>query len=381
MLIGSSILSAQHLSSARGIGLAAATAMTIDVSALDWNTAALADVPDMEIDLSSFIATRSNGFSLLSLSATKKIHRDHTFALAYTPGKELSFAVPATLTILDSAGNEVTAKYDREISYRQIFSAGYAFRPIRTLSVGTAFRLFDSDITDIKYYIDSTNAIGSRTEENGASVWSVDLGASYAINKNWNVGGVVKNLIYRKVGTLPADLDIFRLRLQRIARLGISLRAIDNLTVGLEGDTESDVRIGAEWMPAEHVFLRGGLYSDFSSTAGIEAVALGSGVSVDRFSADISYLWFPSDDNRDGLINLSRFSATSFTDLDYTPFTSDRFVVSVKAFVGEERTALAVIEHVGMMNEIYPASSKLYAFTPVGTARRAMSPADAPFPR
>jgi predicted transglutaminase-like cysteine proteinase len=41
----------------------------------------------------------------------------------------------------------------------------------------------------------------------------------------------------------------------------------------------------------------------------------------------------------------------------------------LKAFVGKERTALAVIEHVGMMSEIYPASSKVYAFTPVGSAR------------
>jgi F plasmid transfer operon, TraF, protein len=368
MLISSSIISAQHLSSARSIGIAAATAMTRDVSAIDWNPAVLGYVPDMEVDVSSFIATQGKGFSMISLSATKKIHKDHTFALAYTPGKDLSFAVPATLTILDSAGNEVTAKYDREISYNQIFSAGYAFRPNQSLSFGTAIRLFDSDIKDVQYYIDSTNAISSRTDENRTSVWSVDLGASYAIDKYWNVGGVVKNLVYQKVGTLPADLDNFRLRLQRVARIGVAFQAKDNLIVGLEGDTKNNVRIGAEWIPTENVSVRGGLYSTFNSPAGIEALSLGSGISINRFSADASYLWFPSEGNRDGNINVSTLSATSFTDLDYTPFTSNRFVVSLKAFVGEERTPLAVIEDVGMMNEIYPASSKLYAFTPVGSA-------------
>jgi hypothetical protein len=104
MLLSSSILSAQHLSSARGIGIAAATATTRDGSAIDWNPATLVDVPDMEVEISSYISTQNSGFSLLSLSATKRILENHTLALAYTPGKELSFAVPAMLTILDSAG-------------------------------------------------------------------------------------------------------------------------------------------------------------------------------------------------------------------------------------------------------------------------------------
>jgi predicted transglutaminase-like cysteine proteinase len=368
MLLSSSILSAQHLSSARGIGIAAATATTRDGSAIDWNPATLVDVPDMEVEISSYISTQNSGFSLLSLSATKRILENHTLALAYTPGKELSFAVPAMLTILDSAGNEVTAKYDREISYRHVFSAGYAFRPVRTFSLGTAVRVFDSDIADVKYYIDSTNAISSLTEENGISVWSVDLGAEYTFDEYWKVGGIVKNLLYGNIGTLPGDLDIFRLHLQRMLRIGVALQARENLLVGLEGDTESDVRLGAEWMPVENIYARGGLYSSFSSPAGIEAVALGSGISIDRFSADISYLWFPSETNRKGYINLTTFSSTSFTDLDYSPFTSNQFVVSLKAFAGEARTALAVIEHVGMMSEIYPASSKVYAFTPVGSA-------------
>ncbi len=369
MLLGSSILSAQHLSSARGIGIAAATAMTRDGSAIDWNPASLGDVPDMEVDIASYLSSQSKGFTLLSLSATKKISYNHSFALAYTPGKELNFAVPSLLTILDSAGNTVTAKYDREISYRQIISAAYSFRPVPSFSLGTAVRLFESDVADAKYYIDSTNAISSRTEENGISIWSVDLGALYSIDERWKVGGVVKNLIRGKIGTLPVDLDVFRLRLQRIARVGAALQARDNLLIGIEGDTESNTRLGAEWMPTENIYVRSGLYSSLSAPVGIEAVALGSGISIERFSADISYLWFPSGTNREGYITRATFSTTSFMDLDYTPFTSNRFVVSLKAFVGKERTALAVIEHVGMMNEIYPASSQVYAFTPVGRAR------------
>lgn len=369
MLLGSSILSAQHLSSARGIAISAATALTSDGSALDWNPAALINVPDMEVDISSHISSQSRGFSLTTLAGIKKIRENHALALAYTPGKDLSFAVPATLAILDSAGNEVTAKYDQEISYRQIFSAGYAFRPVESFSVGAAFRLFDSDISDTRYFIDSLNTISSRTEENGISTWSVDIGALYSVNDDWKVGGVVKNLVYRNVGTLPADQDVFRLRLQRFARLGVAFKAKNNLLLGIEGDTENDIRFGAEWVPVDNIYLRSGLYATFTSPAGIEAVALGSGISIDRFSADISYLWFPSETDRTGQINLNTFASTSFRDLDYTPFTSDRFVISLKAFVGKDRPALAVIEHVGLMSEIYPASSKVYAFTPIGTAR------------
>ena len=369
MLISSSIASAQNLSSARGISLAASSLSVNDASAIDWNPAAIGSLHDIEINITNSISSNSKGFSLISMSGVKKITDRQAIAIAYTPGRELKFILPALLTILDSAGNPVLTKYDREITYYQTIGAGYSIDVSKYLSLGTAFRIYGNDITDLKYFIDSTNTIGSRLDKNSISIWSLDFGSTLAINDYWKVGGTVKNLAYGRTKNFPDDLDDLRLKLHRVGVVGASFKPSENFLTAIEGDTEQQIRIGLEWIPYENFYLRTGLYTLYSNANPFEAIALGTGFNIDRFAADIGYIWFPSKTNRGGTINLSTFSSTNFTNLDYSRFTSDQLLLTLRTYLGSEFEPLAIIEGVDIKNEIYPASAKIFAFTPVGTAR------------
>ena len=363
------ISTAQHLSSPRGIGICAFTALSRDIYSLDWNPAGLSRMQDWEAGISNFISSSSNqsGITLNSIGAGKKFLGNQASAVSYSPGKFLEFIVPATFDIYDSSGNAITTKFDKKISFHQTYSLGYSYQIPDNFSIGFSAKYFETKVSDTKYIFDTTNAIRSQIKDYNASLWTIDVGALYNINPQWTLGVVVKNLFEIKEQELKEEVWDYRLNLSKLGRLGIAYSGFKDLTLSAEGDTKRNFRAGSEISPYSWLQIRCGLHSD--RFVKFEAAGIGLGVSYMQFQFDLGYLKFFDQSNRKGSINTNTFKSTSFVDIDYTPFTADRISFSLNAKLGRTKETLARIEYVEMLSEVFPASTQIYAFRPLGKAR------------
>ncbi|MDI6767976.1 MAG: hypothetical protein QME52_14240 [Bacteroidota bacterium] len=212
----------QHLGSARGVGVAALTVLPNDIYAVDWNPAGLTSLRDWNVGISNFItsAKSQSNFILHSLGVGKNIFDNHAFAIIYSPGKILDFVVPSSFRIFDSLGNEITAKFDKNISYHQNYSFGYAYRASDNISLGISLRYFESKISDSKYFFDKSNTIRSDIYDHSAQLWSLDIGGIYTMSQQLIIGIVFKNLFEIREKELDEDAKDYRLNLSKQARFG-----------------------------------------------------------------------------------------------------------------------------------------------------------------
>ncbi|MDI6767977.1 MAG: hypothetical protein QME52_14245 [Bacteroidota bacterium] len=137
--------------------------------------------------------------------------------------------------------------------------------------------------------------------------------------------------------------------------------------MSIDGDTKKNIQLGCEWQPMELIQIRSGLY--LKEMKNIEALSVGAGISFDPVQFDLSYLSFIDQAKQKGNISINTFKSASFTDIDYTPFTSDRISFSTYIHLGRTKESLARIEYVEMLSEVFTASYQIYAFRPLGKAR------------
>lgn len=369
MVVTGYISNAQYLSSARGVGIGAFTSLTDGPYSLDWNPAGLSLIKDWEVSISNYISTleRQSGFRLHSLGAGKSFFSNQAAAIIYSPGKMLEFVVPSNLIIYDSSGNILSTRYDKNISYHQSYALGYNYRISKDISVGMSARFFDSEASDTRYYFDTSNVIQTETEDHSASSWTFDLGMLYNMNYCWVMGLVFKNLFEIQEEVFKNEIQEYQLKLAKSMRMGIIYKGIENVSVGVDGDTRKKIQIGAEWTSMKWLQVRSGIYSN--GIENIEAAAIGVGIRLQPIGFDISYLKFVNQTKRTNKIDINTFKSTSYSDIDYSPFTSDRFMLSMTARLGRTRETLARLEYVEMLNEVFTASHQIYAFQPLGKAR------------
>ena len=358
----------QQLGSARGIGIAAYTALTGGIYSVDWNPGGLSTMKDWEFGISNSVVTsrgRANT-SLQSAGTGTKLTDNQYAAAIYSPGKLLEFVSPAVLNIYDSAGNPIRTKFDQKITYSQSYSFGYCYSP-GNFSVGLSARYFDGSVSDTKYYFDSNYAIQSQVDEYKTSVWTFDIGGLSPIAESWTVGIIFKNLFEMREKELPGEMQAYNLKLTKSVRFGAAFCGFEDLSLGAEGDTRRNMRFGFEWQPVGWFRLRNGLY--YAGARRLEAVGAGIGIFIKPLRFDIGYLTFPDKNYRSGTISLDNFTSASFEDIDYTPFTPDQVSVSATLNLGRAKEALARIEYVEMLSEVFPASRQIYAFRPLARAR------------
>lgn len=362
--------SAQHLSSARGLGLGAYTAAADDLGALDWNPAGLASVRDWELSAASFLQLRSGeGAGAFHHAALgKRFLPGHAAAIRYSPGMRLEFVVPSTFTVEDS-GSSIMTQFDRTISYEEQFALGYAFRPGAGISLGFGAHFLEERVDDAAYSIDTNNVISSTPVRYAGNSWTLDWGAAWDPFPGLRVGAVAKNLVRITESSLPAEADAPSLSLPKAVRAGAAWSAARNVLLAAEAGSDERLRAGAEWTPLEALSLATGTHLKWAEGSGVEAVTAGATARLGTVTASAGVLLFADQAGRGGSAGLPAFRASGIEAIEENAFTGNRAVFTVSVDLGRARDPIARIEYVEMLSDIYPASSAVYAFRPVGRAR------------
>ncbi len=371
MILIPNMMFTQSLSSSRGIGVGAFTALSSDIHSIDWNPGGLTNIREWELNFSNFISTSiaKSGFTFQSFGIGKKFFEKHAVAIRYSPGSNLEFIVPAAFSVYDTAGNIITTKFDKIISYKQNYSLGYAYNIVDDLSFGFSARLFDSKVSDTKYFIDTNNVIQSQVSEYLASSWTIDFGTQYKINDKWYFGLAFKNLFKINEVEFTETLRNYRLNLAKSVSFGTAYSFSERFISSLDIDTNNKMRLGAELLPFDFLQLRGGVYTTDFPKFLTEAASIGFSINYHPVQLSLSYLRFFDQTNRQGVSNIAILNKASYADIDFTPFTTDRLSLSVSINLGRTKDVLARIEFVEMLSEVFPASYQTYAFRPIGKAR------------
>jgi hypothetical protein len=362
--------SSQHFSSARGAALGAWTGVASDPGALDWNPAGLTGVRDWELSAANFYgfggAARSVTFQ--SAAIARRFLPGHTAAVRFSPGISAEFVVPSTFTVEDS-GSSIMTQFDKEISYSERLAIGYAFRAGDRFSLGVAAHFLEEKVTDTKYSIDTNNVVSASPAEYRGNSWSVDWGALWEPRPDLKVGAVAKNLFRITESSLPGEAASPPLDLSKTLRAGASYAGFGEVLVSADADLDKRFRAGAEWAAAP--FLRAAAGVCLEGDGGFSAEALSAGLSGSAGNVEMALglLFFLDQTDRGGSAELSRFLSSGIDAIEYNAFTGDRASFSVSVSLGRTRDPIARIEYVEMLSDIYPSSSPVYAFRPVGRAR------------
>jgi hypothetical protein len=363
---------AQHLGSARAVGIGAATAFARDLYALDWNPAGLVNMRDWTLSATDYLSSSgpSNSFSFQSAGVGRRFSIDHAAALSVSPGTSIEFVVPSTLSIPDSTRSGVI-QFDQKISYNERYSLGYAFRPHADIALGLSLHFLEEKVSETKYAVDSNFIIRPSIIEFTGNSWTIDWGVIWESDgMPLRIGLVAKNLFRITERTLDPQVAHYSFKTPKILRLGMGFTGFRNFTLGIDGDTERRLRVGGEWSATEDLCVRSGFYLDAGRSSQIaDAIAFGIGTSYQSLALDLSYLKFVSQEDRRGVANLETFRQSDINGIEYNRFTRDRVTVSATLYLGRAKEALARIEYVEMLSEVFPASQMVYAFRPLGKAR------------
>jgi len=325
---------------------------------------------DWQIEASYFapLYGSSSSVSLHQVAAGKRFLNDHAAAMQLTPGNVLEFVVPSTFVIQDSS-NPVISTYDKTINYTERYSLGYAVRLNDELSLGFSGRFLETKITDTKYSVDTNSVIRSEVLIYEGNGWDIDFGLLWDVLPSWRLGITAKNLFHLTETQLPTDAEQYKLNTDKSLQFGIGYTGMRKLKIGVDADTKQRVRIGGEWVVADFLQLRGGMYFTNENSFSSEAFAFGIGGSYQFVRADISYLRFANQTNRQGTVDINKFEESGIENIEFNPFTSDRISLSVTVDLGRTHEQLARIEYVEMMSDVFPSSSSVHAFRPIGKAR------------
>ena len=361
---------AQHFSSARGTSLGAFTGAVSDLGVLDWNPAGLTHVLDWELSAANFLQFRqgAQNFTFHHAAVGKRFLPDHSAAVRFSPGISLEFIVPSTFTVEDSGASIIT-QFDKEISYAEQFALGYAFRAADRFSLGFAAHFLEEKVTDTEYGIDTNNIISASPVQYTGNSWSVDWGAMWDPGTGWRIGAVAKNLFRITESSLPAEANVPELRLPKTVRAGASYTGLQNILISADAGFDRQFRAGAEWAAADFLKVSAGAY--INGEDGFRAEAIGAGVSspVGNVRLGLGFLFFTDQADRGGSADLSGFQQSGIEGIEYNAFTGDRVSFDVSVNLGRTRDPIAKIEYVEILSDIYPSSSAVYAFRPVGRAR------------
>lgn len=359
---------AQHLSSARGIGIGAYSSLVNDLSALDWNPAGLVHVRDWEITGTNYLwsgsSSGSNGLVFQSTGVTKRFMEQHSVAMRYAPTISMEFVVPSMFT-LNGSGQSVS--FDKRIQYNERYALGYAYRTSPTVSFGVSARFLQEQVTDTEPFILQDTVARIRTLDYSADSWNVDLGLLWEPEPEWKVGFVVKNLFKIRESELPQNILSFALRTTKTMRAGVSYSPSRPLWLSFDIDSEKQAAAGFEWSIAENMYLRQGTYFGKSDGPFVQALSAGLGWTYESARFDLSYVHFTNQENRSS-VRFEDFVSDGIKDIGFNQFSPSQLSLSVSVALGRTREMLARIENVEILDEVYPSSYYVHAYRPLGKA-------------
>lgn len=364
----------QHLSSARGIGLAAFTASSNDLSSLDWNPAGLVLVRDWQVSATNFLGLanreRTNGLIFHNTGIAKQFLSNNAVGIRYAPGNVSEFIIPTTFTVIDSTTG-IQAKVDKEISYAERYALGYGLQFNEDLSFGIGARYREEKITDTQFFTirDTLTYIGTRTVSSLANSWNLDLGMLWQVNSRWRLGIVAENLFKLLESEFPEELRGYTLDARKAIRAGVSYMPRKDFLLATDISTTGDGAVGYEWNIWEDLKLRQGMIFGSSLTPYVNAATIGVGWNTKTMRADLAYLHFFDRKTHSGSITLNDFTSRSIHDVEFHPFTTDQLRFSVSVALGHTTEPLARIDYIEITSDIYPSSYETFAYRPIGRVK------------
>lgn len=368
LMVATSLLVAvahgQYLSSSRGMGLGAYTALVNDLSGLDWNPAGLVQVRDWELSGSNMFSSETRGLSFQTIGGTKRFLENHSFSLRYSPGLVMEFIVPSTFQFQN--GQSIT--FDKRINYRESYAFGYGYQMTPDVALGFSGRLREEFIADTRPFIEQDTVARVRVVEYNASSWNVDIGMRWSPDPSFSMGIVAKNLFRMKESTFPQEVESYALRSLKSLRLGMSYRPSWFATLSIDFDTERQGGFGSEWSITDGLQFRQGSVFGSQYSPFVAAVSGGLGFSYESVRFDLSYLHFfnPTDRSK---VTVQDFVSKGVKDIAFNQFTQSQGMLTINVPLGRTREYIARIEYVTISSEVYPSSYHVHAVRPIGKAR------------
>jgi hypothetical protein len=358
----------QHVTSSRGLSLGGYTALANELSALDWNPAGLIHVRDWEFSASNALwlsrERASTGLVFQSAGLTKRFMEQHSIAFRYAPSTSILFEIPSSITLGNS---QQTFTYDKKIEYHERYAVGYSYRPGENVSLGMSARFLQERIVDTELYVVQDSLTRFRTVDYFADSWKVDVGLLWEPERDWKFGLVAKNLLKVTESQFPQSVQSFALRTVKSLRAGVGYSPHRAWWLGFDFDLDRRGALGMEWNVLEDLSLRqgttfGGKYGPF-----VQSIAAGVGWNLGNARVDLGYVGFTSSQDR-STVALRDFLDRGVADIGYNQFTPNQLSLSVSVALGRTRDLLARIEHVQMLDEVYPSSYQVHAYRPLGKA-------------
>ena len=368
LALAASNLSAQHLSSARGIGLGAYSTLVNDLSALDWNPAGLTFVRDWELFASNHLwvgpATGANGLMFQGAGVTKRFMEQHSVAIRYAPATSLEFTVPSIFKL--NSGQDVS--FDKRILYDERYALGYAFKSSETVRIGMSARFLQERVIDTEPFILQDSVVAKiRTVDYSSDSWNVDFGVLWEPERNWRVGVVAKNLFELRESEFPQEIRSFALRTTKTLRAGFAYAPSRPLWLAFDIDTERQTAFGLEWEIDHNLVVRQGTYFGRWFGPFVQAVSAGIGWWNESTRLDISYIHFNGKGRRSD-VRYEDFVSQGVRDIGFNQYSPSQVSLSLNVVLGQTRETFARIEHVEILDEVYPSSYYRFAYQPLGSA-------------
>ncbi|HEY4612803.1 MAG TPA: type IX secretion system membrane protein PorP/SprF, partial [Bacteroidota bacterium] len=358
---------AQHVSSARGIGIGAYSALANDLSALDWNPAGIALVRDWEFSTASHLwvgpASNAGGIAFQGAGITKRFMQQHSVAMRYAPAVSMEFTVPSIFKL--NGSQEVT--FDQRILYDERYALGYALRSSETVSFGVSARYLQEHVIDTEPFILQDTVARIRTVDYNSDSWNVDFGFLWEPERQWKLGVVAKNLFKIRESEFPQDIRSFALRTTKSLRAGVAYAPSKPLWLAFDFDTEKQGALGFEWDMGENISFRQGTYFGKSYGPFVKAISTGLGWSTETARFDLSYMFVTHNVNRTRVL-FDDFVSQGVRNIGFNQYTPSQLTFSMNVVLGRTRETLARIEHVEILDEVYPSSYYRYAYQPLGRA-------------
>jgi hypothetical protein len=357
----------QHLSSSRGVGLGAYTALVNDVSGLDWNPAGLIAVRDWELSTSNYLSMEPNAGSkgiFQSIGGSKRFLDNHAFSLRYSPGLSMEFVVPS---IFQFQGGQPVS-FDKRIRYQEAYAFGYGYQMSSDLSIGLSARLRQESITDTEPFIEQDTIARIRNIDYDASSWNVDVGMQWIPRPDFSLGIVAKNLFKVNESEFPLEVNPLAFRTIKTLRVGVSYRPFSAGVLALDFDTQRQGGFGSEWNLFGNLKLRQGTIFGARYSPFFAAVSGGLGWTYQSIRFDLSYLHF-FDRSRRQPATMQDFISEGVKDIAFNQFTNDQVMLTLNVPLGRTREVLAKIDGVSITSDVYPSAYQVFAYRPIGKAR------------
>ena len=255
VMMETSLTFGQSVMDARRVGMASYGAAVSDVRDFNINPAGLAGMRDWDFTTTTYLppTTGQGGFVFHGLSFGKRIAERGALALQYSPGTQVRFVVPPTVTV--PPGGTPTSS-DRQLEYSEPFSLGLAYRVLDQVAFGVGARVRRERLTETLYELVIEDTIAYpvvTTAESRVTSWNLDAALLLDVADGVRLGLVGRTLFSLDDQSPSDSLSLYRLPANPVGELSIAARPHPALLLTAELTTELTGALGLEWEPGKWV--------------------------------------------------------------------------------------------------------------------------------